>query len=282
MKIDCPKHTARANDHAAFTLVELLAVIAVIGLLAGLLLPGLSKAKSKAQSAACANNVRQFQIAATMYASDHRGYFPPSRDGNPFGFFQGVDGAWVLGNAKRDRDDSNIRKGVIFDYVGAVRTYRCPSDRSALLGKPGQQRFRSYMLSMVISDHTIAGSSPYFFHPSTILRDLQAANPSGIFSFLCVNERSIDCSGFALGVDSGDPNRFDWWNTPGERHLRGANLAFIDGNVQYHRWRFTPKLARGDSTSGPVVNDLDRQDLLWLLERTPYWYWDKRKQPKIR
>jgi prepilin-type processing-associated H-X9-DG protein/prepilin-type N-terminal cleavage/methylation domain-containing protein len=58
----------------AFTLVELLVVIAVIGLLAALLLPVLSRAKAQAQSTACKNHLRQIGLALTMYASDTRCY----------------------------------------------------------------------------------------------------------------------------------------------------------------------------------------------------------------
>ena len=55
----------------AFTLVELLVVIAVIAILAALLLPALSRAKSSAKRAACTSNVRQINLAVHLYADEH-------------------------------------------------------------------------------------------------------------------------------------------------------------------------------------------------------------------
>jgi prepilin-type N-terminal cleavage/methylation domain-containing protein/prepilin-type processing-associated H-X9-DG protein len=64
----------------AFSLIELLVVVAIIGVLAGLMLPALGRARMRARATQCLNNLHQLGIAHVFYADENRGRFPERRD----------------------------------------------------------------------------------------------------------------------------------------------------------------------------------------------------------
>src|SRR5258708_2892610 len=125
----------RRFRHRAFSLIELLVVMAVIALLAGLLLPALSNAKEKSRRAACLSNLREVALAARLYMDDNDG-----------GLFHHHEG-WVLDDGTQvstlpataascaggGSGNSQAEKPwviILQPYLQSRQAAFCPSDRT--------------------------------------------------------------------------------------------------------------------------------------------------------
>lgn len=71
------------SDRLAFTLIELLTVIAIIGILAAIIIPTVGAVRQTAQTASCVSNMRQIAMAMNIYADDNKGLYPPSFNDAP-------------------------------------------------------------------------------------------------------------------------------------------------------------------------------------------------------
>jgi prepilin-type N-terminal cleavage/methylation domain-containing protein/prepilin-type processing-associated H-X9-DG protein len=230
-----------ASVPAAFTLVELLVVMAVIAILAALLLPALSRAKERANQMACANNLKQQQVAWHLYAGDNRDAVAPNNSfyslstpgSTALPVLTGTGPSWCPGVAPLDLTPSNLEQGLIFPYNRAPGIYHCPADKSTVTNRPDLLRTRSYCMDMSLccSDAT---------NSCLLLTQILDPPPAQLFVLIDTKEQDIWDANF--GLFSSDSTYADYWlDLPADRHGQGANLSFADGHIEHWRWN-APKI----------------------------------------
>lgn len=119
---------------AGFSLVELLTVVAVIAVLAGLLLPALARARSCAGAARCVSNLRQLGLAGQMYWDDHQGWAFPERRSHTNGGWNYWFG-WLADGQEGGRE-FRAEAGALWPYLQGRGVETCPGlDRCSPLFK---------------------------------------------------------------------------------------------------------------------------------------------------
>lgn len=193
----------------AFTLIELLIVIAIIGILAGMLLPSLSRAKAKARQAGCMSNLRQIGLGIQMYADDNAGYGPTTTHGTS------TNASWIY---------------QLSSYVGQVDRIRvCPADPKTV------QRLTNNASSYTLNEYTAVDLVDPFGTRLESFRKLDALpRPS---ETMIVFEIS-DAAGINAYNDHTHSRNWHlgWGSVTADiqptRHGTSANYLFADGHVE--------------------------------------------------
>jgi prepilin-type processing-associated H-X9-DG protein len=265
---------------SAFTLVELLVIIVMVGLGVAMMVPALSRTRTISPALQCLNNARRIAMGWIMYADDNNGNLVYNTDGVNTGKSLGNE-SWVAGWLNLSAypfgdvtDSTNTLMLVdhirypygayLGPYVKNAATFKCPADRSTMLeGGVQQSRVRSISMNNLLGAESRAwsGSNGKYM---LCTKAAQIKSPANMFVTLDEREEGINDGCFFSAPDT----LYLLVDYPASYHANAAGLSFADGHAEIHKWldpHTRPVLQQGQSLALNVILLRDT-DVLWLAQ----------------
>ena len=264
---------ARSKD-SAFTLIELLIVIAIISVLASLLLPTLSNAKEQARRVQCMSNQRQLALTWLIYSEDNRealvanAWVTAGGDTNTPRWVQGQFA--YAPDSLEEKFLTDPRYALFAPYLRTKGVYKCPSERKFLRnGSRNLPTLRSYSLNWFLGGGDTPPDWPQKKYQVHKLSALRNPSPVRCLVFLDVNSDSICWPLFQVDTGVGLAAKMKMF--PATFHGKGSVLAFADGHIERKRWTDTRTISPNKDKVKFHEHDLaspNNSDVVWLQERT--------------
>ncbi len=249
----CRIGSPKTSGREAFTLIELLVVIAIIAILAGMLLPGLSRAKEASKRISCLNNLKQLGLSLSLYMDDNRGLFPPRS----------------IGETNNARWPGRLR-----ETYRDLKVLRCPSDGP---NTPPTLTTSPDLADAAPRTYIINGGNDYFKESMGAAFNMEAINGTSIpehaikrpsETIIFGEKKNLD-EGFSTHYymdleerEQGSGNEYAQLNQARHSTGAGANYAYGDYSVRFVKVWFSV----GPTINSWALTDAGRTNAIYVYQ----------------